>query len=103
MYQLHETNETISEAKTPKKKESVETEVDGELSLVSSESLQTEQQDGRYVNINQFEHENKRFSSDMPRYLINEDFCERYEDRYSELGDHHHRLTLHSVKPRGHF
>ena len=51
MYQLHETNESISEAKTPKKKESVDTEVDGELSLVSSESLQTQQQDGRYINI----------------------------------------------------
>ena len=102
MYQLHETNESISEAKTPKKKESVDTEVDGDLSLVSSASLQTLHQDGN-ININQFEHENKRFSSDMPRYLINEDFCERYEDRYSELGDHHHRLTLQSVKPRGHF
>ena len=104
MYKLHESNQINSE---PEKQESDgrASEQDGLLDVGSegdvlsygdilNPSVPQPHPHSRYMTDSQFEDGNK--TSEMARYLMTEDYCERYQERYSDVApqDHHHRLVL---------
>ena len=99
MYKLHDTNDQSSVVEMKKPDEKISSKpsvvdtgqgVGSYSEVVHSESL------NRYINTNHYEEENKRFTNDMPRYLISEDYYQRYEDRYSEI-DNQQRDRLFPV------
>ena len=102
MYKLHETNQINSE---PEKKEpdgkDCLVDVEREGGVVSFGEIlgpslphPQPQPHHRYIPDSQFEDGHK--TSEMARYLMTEDYCERYQERYSDVAtqDHHHRLVL---------
>ena len=99
MYKLHEPNQINSE---PQKNEP---EQDGLLDVgregdvvcygeILDPSVPHPHPHSRYVTDSQFEDGTK--TSEMARYLLTEDYCERYQERYSEIAnpDLQHRLVL---------
>ena len=95
MYKLHETNQINSE---PEKKEpdgkDCLVDVGREGGVVAFGEILESQTQQRYIADHQFEEGNK--TSEVTRYLISEDYCERYQDsRYSDIANQdHHRLML---------
>ena len=100
MYKLHETNQINSESekKEPDGQDCF-VDVEREGGVVSfgeilEPSVAHPHPHNRYIPDNQFEEGNK--TSEMARYLMTEDYCERYQERYGDMPsqDHHHRLVL---------
>ena len=105
MYKLHETNQTNSE---PEKREGDErtSEKEGLVDVgreggeavcygdILDPSVPHPHPPNRYITDHQFEDGTK--TSEMVRYLMTEDYCERYQERYSDIAnqDLHHRLVL---------
>ena len=104
MYKLHETNQMTSQPqkKEPDGKASVKDGLvdvgrEGEAVCygeILEPSVAQPHPHNRYITDHQFEDGTK--TSEMARYLLTEDYCERYQERYSDIAnqDHHHRLVL---------
>ena len=104
MYKLHETNQINSEPekKEPDGKASVKAgliDVGRERETVCYEeilgaSVRQPHPHHRYITEHHFEDGSK--TAEMARYLMTEDYCERYQERYADIAnqDHHHRLVL---------